>query len=176
MIARSRKKNTGRQKGGKSERTAFGTAQGRSCTGRKKDGSAGSGSGSRAGETAGRTDPFAGDGAAAKNDEIEEKKAQKIQLTAKITDYESIAALEQNFQKQRKAAESALQEAEQENRFMRATPPSWSCSMRHMKPTWKNIENCLQPIWQALQENWQPPLSKDSLVRSVAVESIRRRQ
>ena len=49
-----------------------------------------------------------------KNDEIEEKKAQKIQLTAKITDYESIAALEQNFQKQRKAAESALQEAEQE--------------------------------------------------------------
>lgn len=58
-----------------------------------------------------------------KNDEIEEKKAQKIQLTAKITDYESIAALEQNFQKQRKAAESALQEAEQEKQVYESYAP-----------------------------------------------------
>lgn len=58
-----------------------------------------------------------------KNDEIEEKKAQKIQLTAKITDYESIAALEQNFQKQRKAAESALQEAEQEKQIYESYAP-----------------------------------------------------
>ena len=58
-----------------------------------------------------------------KNDEIEEKKAQKIQLTAKITDYESIAALEQNFQKQRKAAESALQEAEQEKQVYEKLRP-----------------------------------------------------
>lgn len=58
-----------------------------------------------------------------KNDEIEEKKAQKIQLTAKITDYESIAALEQNFQKQRRAAESALQEAEQEKQVYESYAP-----------------------------------------------------
>lgn len=58
-----------------------------------------------------------------KNDEIEEKKAQKIQLTAKITDYESIAALEQTFQKQRKAAESALQEAEQEKQVYESYAP-----------------------------------------------------
>lgn len=58
-----------------------------------------------------------------KSDEIEEKKAQKIQLTAKITDYESIAALEQNFQKQRKAAESALQEAEQEKQVYESYAP-----------------------------------------------------
>lgn len=58
-----------------------------------------------------------------KNDEIEEKKAQKIQLTAKITDYESIAALEQTFQKQRKAAESALQEAEQEKQIYESYAP-----------------------------------------------------
>lgn len=58
-----------------------------------------------------------------KNDEIEEKKAQKIQLTAKITDYESIAALEQNFQKQRKAAESVLQEAEQEKQVYESYAP-----------------------------------------------------
>lgn len=58
-----------------------------------------------------------------KNDEIEEKKAQKIQLTAKMTDYESIAALEQNFQKQRKAAESALQEAEQEKQVYESYAP-----------------------------------------------------
>lgn len=58
-----------------------------------------------------------------KNDEIEEKKAQKIQFTAKITDYESIAALEQNFQKQRKAAESALQEAEQEKQVYESYAP-----------------------------------------------------
>ena len=58
-----------------------------------------------------------------KKDEIEEKKAQKIQLTAKITDYESIAALEQNFQKQRKAAESALQEAEQEKQVYESYAP-----------------------------------------------------
>lgn len=58
-----------------------------------------------------------------KNDEIEEKKAQKIQLTAKITDYESIAALEQNFQKQRKAAESALQEAVQEKQVYESYAP-----------------------------------------------------
>lgn len=58
-----------------------------------------------------------------KNDEIDEKKAQKIQLTAKITDYESIAALEQNFQKQRKAAESALQEAEQEKQVYESYAP-----------------------------------------------------
>lgn len=58
-----------------------------------------------------------------KNDEIEEKKAQKIQLTAKITDYESIAALEQSFQKQRKAAESALQEAEQEKQVYESYAP-----------------------------------------------------
>ena len=58
-----------------------------------------------------------------KNDEIEEKKVQKIQLTAKITDYESIAALEQNFQKQRKAAESALQEAEQEKQVYESYAP-----------------------------------------------------
>lgn len=58
-----------------------------------------------------------------KNNEIEEKKAQKIQLTAKITDYESIAALEQNFQKQRKAAESALQEAEQEKQVYESYAP-----------------------------------------------------
>lgn len=58
-----------------------------------------------------------------KNDEIEEKKAQKIQLTAKIMDYESIAALEQNFQKQRKAAESALQEAEQEKQVYESYAP-----------------------------------------------------
>lgn len=58
-----------------------------------------------------------------KNDEIEEKKAQKIQLTAKITDYESIAALEQDFQKQRKAAESALQEAEQEKQVYESYAP-----------------------------------------------------
>ena len=58
-----------------------------------------------------------------KNDEIEEKKAQKIQLTAKITDYESIAALEQNFQKQRKAAESALQETEQEKQVYESYAP-----------------------------------------------------
>lgn len=58
-----------------------------------------------------------------KNDEIEEKKAQKIQLTAKMTDYESIAALEQNFQKQRKAAESVLQEAEQEKQVYESYAP-----------------------------------------------------
>lgn len=58
-----------------------------------------------------------------KADEIEEKKAQKIQLTAKITDYESIAALEQTFQKQRKAAESALQEAEQEKQVYESYAP-----------------------------------------------------
>ena len=58
-----------------------------------------------------------------KNDEIEEKKAQKIQLTAKITDYESIAALEQTFQKQRKAAESAFQEAEQEKQVYESYAP-----------------------------------------------------
>lgn len=58
-----------------------------------------------------------------KTDEIEEKKAQKIQLTAKITDYESIAALEQTFQKQRKAAESALQEAEQEKQVYESYAP-----------------------------------------------------
>ena len=58
-----------------------------------------------------------------KADEIEEKKAQKIQLTAKITDYESIAALERTFQKQRKAAESALQEAEQEKQVYESYAP-----------------------------------------------------
>lgn len=58
-----------------------------------------------------------------KTDEIEEKKAQKIQLTAKITDYESIAALEQTFQKQRKAAESAFQEAEQEKQVYESYAP-----------------------------------------------------
>ena len=58
-----------------------------------------------------------------KGSEIEEKKAQKIQLTAKITDYESIAALEQTFQKQRKAAESALQEAEQEKQVYESYAP-----------------------------------------------------
>lgn len=58
-----------------------------------------------------------------KNSEIEEKKAQKIQLTAKTADYESIAAVEQTCKKQRKAAESALQEAEQERQVYESYAP-----------------------------------------------------
>lgn len=58
-----------------------------------------------------------------KNSEIEEKKAQKIQLEAKTADYESIAALEQSCEKQRKETEAAVQAAEREKQIYESYAP-----------------------------------------------------
>lgn len=58
-----------------------------------------------------------------KTGEIEEKKAQKIQLAAKTADYESIAALEQTCEEQRKAAQAAVQAAEQEKQIYESYAP-----------------------------------------------------
>ena len=58
-----------------------------------------------------------------RNAEIEEKKAQKIQLVAKTADYEGIAAQEQICEKQRKAAQAAAQAAEQEKQVYESYAP-----------------------------------------------------